>query len=59
MDILVRAVGPPACRTGSRVEAQEGGVLMVRERRWQVRAGFQEQQHVFLNRGPQDHPVRR
>ena len=29
MEILVRAVGPPACRTRVRVEAQEWGMLIV------------------------------
>ena len=59
MEILVRAVGPPACRTGVRVEAQEWGVLMAHKRQWQARAGFQEQQHVFLDRGTQDLPSAR
>ena len=56
MGLLVRAVGPPACRIGVRVEAQEWGMLMARKRRWQARAGFEEQQHVFLDRGPQALP---
>ena len=59
MEILVRAVGPPACCTGARVEAQEWGELMARKRRWQARAGFREQQHMFLDRGPQDLPSAR
>ena len=32
---------------------------MARKRRWQARAGFQEQQRVFLDRGPQDLPSAR
>ena len=59
MEILVRAVGPLACRTGVRVEAQEWVVPMAHKRRWQARAGFQEQQHLFLDRGPQDLPSAR
>ena len=59
MEMLVRAVGPQACRTGAQVEAQEWGELMARKRRWQARAGVQEQQHVFLDRGPHDLPSAR
>ena len=33
MEILVRAVGPQACRTGAQVEAHEWGELMARKRR--------------------------
>ena len=32
---------------------------MVRKRRWQAWAAFQEQQHVFVDRGPQDLPFAR
>ena len=39
MEILVRAVGPPAC-TRALVEARDWGELMARKRRWQARAGF-------------------
>ena len=34
-------------------------MLMARKRRWQAQAGFQEQQHVFLDRGSQDLPSAR
>ena len=34
-------------------------MLIARKRRWQARAGFQEKQHVFLDRGPQDLPSAR
>ena len=59
MEIPVRAVGPPAFSTGAHVEAQEWGVLMARKRRWQARAGYQEQQRMFVDRGPQDLPSAR
>ena len=49
MEILVRAVGPPAFSTGARVEAQEWGALMACKRRWQARAGYQEQKRVVLH----------
>ena len=59
MGILMRAVGPQAFRTGLRVEAQEWEDLMACKLRWQARAWFQEQQHVFRYKGPQDIPRRR
>ena len=59
MEILLWAEGPPACCTRVRVEAQEWGMRMAHKRRWQAWAGFQEQHHVFLNRGPQDLPSAR
>ena len=34
MEILLMAVGPPTCRTGARLEAQEWGVPMAGKRRW-------------------------
>ena len=49
MEILVQAVGPPAFSTVARVQAQDWGALMARKRSWQARAGYQEQQRVFLD----------
>ena len=54
MEMLVRAVGPPAHQMGARVEAQEWGALMARKRRWLARARFQEQQGERLDQGPPD-----
>ena len=54
MEMLVRAVGPPAHQMGARVEAQEWGALMARKRRWLARARFQEQQGERLDQGPHD-----
>ena len=34
-------------------------MVMARKQRWQARAGLEEQQHVFLDRGPQDLPSAR